>query len=96
MVNFDVDKHGINPKTEIEKEEWYEKTQVDPNLSDVFTLYWNCCLGNPYIKPGEERCGRSGEGNGKVHAVAQRGAMAEDGLQCQGGLYMGGGTCRTD
>jgi len=41
-----------------------------------------CWLDNPRIKPGEERCGRSGEGNRKVHAVVQRGAMAEDGLQC--------------
>jgi len=30
------------PKTKLEKEESYEKTQVDPNLFLVFTLYGFC------------------------------------------------------
>lgn len=68
---------GERQETYSEKEEGYEKAQIHPTLSCVFTLYWIGWLGNPGIRPAEARFGSGGEGAGEVHAVAQGRRMAE-------------------
>jgi len=68
-TNEEMDKSSTNPRTNSEKEEWYEKAQVDSNLFCALTFYWIGKLDNRCIRPGSKGFRHGGEGSGEVHAV---------------------------